>query len=171
MKLLRGLSTVTKNQTGGIILTLTLHVQNVTMMARYHSPHMADSHFVGYYWSDHKWIHSLHNLLLMHWDLWAGLSWKYQRGKYRAGNTVREIRDRPVNTEKYKKNPFEWLFFSYRSYEVKISKFNICTKKKKKKKGSRYRVRGAKEGQHFSNSKALLIKLHKQQTSIYSKWN
>ena len=30
-----------------------------------------------------------------------GLSGKYQHGKYRVGNPVREIRNRPVNTGKY----------------------------------------------------------------------
>ena len=48
------------------------------------------------------------------------------------GNNVREIRDRPVNTGKYKKkkNPFEWLYFPIKkSYEVEISKFNTYTNK------------------------------------------
>ena len=47
------------------------------------------------------------------------------------GNTIREIRDRPVITGKYKKkkNLF-WMVFPpiKKSYEVKISKFNTYTK-------------------------------------------
>ena len=67
------------------------------------------------------------------------------------------------------------VIFSYKKViEVEISKFNTHTHHYKGThththiQMSRYRARGAEHGQHFSNSKALLIKLHKQQTSSLS---
>ena len=55
----------------------------------------------------------------------TGLSGKYQSGKDWAGNLVREIGDRLVNTGKYGKNVLK-LYYLYkkRLYEVKISKLN-----------------------------------------------
>ena len=52
-------------------------------------------------------------------------------GREILGNTVREIRDRPLNTGKYlKKTLLNGYFFPIKkSYEVKISKLNTYTKK------------------------------------------
>ena len=82
-------------------------------------------------------------MIHFHWDsefiqvmptFVAGLSGKTSVGNPRweiLGNTVREIRDCPVNTGKYRKTLLNGYFFPIKeSYEVKIYiKFNTYTKK------------------------------------------
>ena len=54
--------------------------------------------------------------------VWEIPAWAIPGGKYRPGNK----RPSGQYQEIYIKNPFEWLFFSYKkSYEVKISKFKV----------------------------------------------